>query len=43
MIGVAGTVTTIAAMVLDLPAYDRTAIHHIVLRPDACRAWPAGC
>ena len=35
VIGVAGTVTTLAAAVLDLPAYDRTLIHHTVLRPDA--------
>ena len=31
LIGVAGTVTTVAAGVLDLPAYDRTAIHHSAL------------
>ncbi|MCW2761357.1 MAG: Ppx/GppA family phosphatase [Marmoricola sp.] len=35
VIGVAGTVTTIAAAVLDLPSYDATVIHHSVLRPDA--------
>jgi len=35
VIGVAGTVTTIAAAVLDLPAYDSIVIHHSVLRPDA--------
>ena len=35
VIGVAGTVTTIAAAVLDLDTYDRTVIHHTVLRPDA--------
>ena len=28
VIGVAGTVTTTAAMVLDLPAYDRAILHH---------------
>jgi exopolyphosphatase / guanosine-5'-triphosphate,3'-diphosphate pyrophosphatase len=28
LVGVAGTITTVAAMVLDLPAYDRTRIHH---------------
>jgi exopolyphosphatase/guanosine-5'-triphosphate,3'-diphosphate pyrophosphatase len=28
MVGVAGTVTTMAAMVLDLPGYDRDRIHH---------------
>jgi exopolyphosphatase/guanosine-5'-triphosphate,3'-diphosphate pyrophosphatase len=31
VIGVAGTVTTVAAMVLDLPAYDRTVLHHAVI------------
>ncbi len=35
VIGVAGTVTTLAAAVLDLPSYDSTLIHHTVLRPDA--------
>jgi exopolyphosphatase/guanosine-5'-triphosphate,3'-diphosphate pyrophosphatase len=35
VIGVAGTVTTIAAAVLDLGLYDRAVIHHSVLRPDA--------
>ena len=35
VIGVAGTVTTMAAAVLDLPTYDSTVIHHSVLRPDA--------
>jgi exopolyphosphatase/guanosine-5'-triphosphate,3'-diphosphate pyrophosphatase len=35
VIGVAGTVTTLAAAVLDLPTYDATLIHHTVLRPDA--------
>jgi exopolyphosphatase/guanosine-5'-triphosphate,3'-diphosphate pyrophosphatase len=35
VIGVAGTVTTLAAAVLDLPVYDSTVIHHSVLRPDA--------
>ncbi len=35
VIGVAGTVTTLAAGVLDLAAYDSTLIHHSVLRPDA--------
>ena len=35
MIGVAGTVTTLAAAVLDLGAYDPNLIHHSVLRPDA--------
>jgi exopolyphosphatase / guanosine-5'-triphosphate,3'-diphosphate pyrophosphatase len=35
VIGVAGTVTTLAAGVLDLATYDRTLIHHSVLRPDA--------
>ncbi len=35
VIGVAGTVTTLAAAVLDLGSYDRDLIHHCVLRPDA--------
>src|SRR5680860_1019815 len=35
VIGVAGTVTTIAAAVLDLPSYDSIVIHHSVLRPDS--------
>ncbi len=35
VIGVAGTVTTLAAAVLDLATYDSTIIHHTVLRPDA--------
>jgi exopolyphosphatase/guanosine-5'-triphosphate,3'-diphosphate pyrophosphatase len=34
-IDVAGTVTTLAAAVLDLATYDSTVIHHSVLRPDA--------
>jgi exopolyphosphatase/guanosine-5'-triphosphate,3'-diphosphate pyrophosphatase len=35
IIGVAGTVTTLAAGVLDLQHYDSTLIHHTVLRRDA--------
>ncbi|MGZ4427326.1 MAG: Ppx/GppA phosphatase family protein [Nocardioidaceae bacterium] len=35
LVGVAGTVTTVAAMVLDLPAYQRAAIHHAVLPVEA--------
>jgi exopolyphosphatase/guanosine-5'-triphosphate,3'-diphosphate pyrophosphatase len=35
VIGVAGTVTTLAAAVLDLSSYDPALIHHSVLRPDA--------
>jgi len=35
VIGVAGTVTTLAAAVLDLSSYDSALIHHSVLRPDA--------
>ena len=35
VIGVAGTVTTLAAGVLDLATYDPSLIHHSVLRPDA--------
>ena len=37
-VGVAGTVTTIAAMVLDLPAYDPVAIHGSVLSLDEVAA-----
>lgn len=32
VVGVAGTITTVAAMVLDLPAYQRERIHHATLR-----------
>lgn len=28
LVGLAGSVTTVAAMALELPAYDSTAIHH---------------
>jgi exopolyphosphatase / guanosine-5'-triphosphate,3'-diphosphate pyrophosphatase len=35
VIGVAGTVTTLAAAVLDLRSYDRVVINHSVLRQDA--------
>ncbi len=35
MVGVAGTVTTIAAAALDLPAYEREAIDQQVIRVDA--------
>jgi exopolyphosphatase/guanosine-5'-triphosphate,3'-diphosphate pyrophosphatase len=35
VIGVAGTVTTLAAAVLGLSNYDPAVIHHSVLRPDA--------
>ncbi len=35
VIGVAGTVTTLAAGVMDLAAYESALIHHSVLRPDA--------
>lgn len=34
VVGVAGTITTVAAAVLDLPAYEREAIHHAVLGRD---------
>lgn len=37
-IGLAGTVTTIAALVMDLGAYDRRAVHHAVLQADALRS-----
>lgn len=33
-VGVAGTITTMAAMALDLPAYDRAAIHHAEIARD---------
>ena len=39
LVGLAGSVTTVAAMALDLPAYDRDAIHHA---PDRCRRRPPG-
>ena len=35
VVGVAGTVTTVAASVLDLERYDHAVIHHAVLRTDA--------
>ncbi len=35
VLGVAGTVTTLAAGVLDLKSYEPDLIHHSVLRPDA--------
>ena len=38
IVGVAGTVTTMAAMVLDLPAYDRERIHHAALALDDVHA-----
>ena len=38
VIGVAGTITTVAATVLDLPAYDREAIHGSVLERSAVHA-----
>jgi exopolyphosphatase/guanosine-5'-triphosphate,3'-diphosphate pyrophosphatase len=34
-VGLAGTVTTVAAVEIGLPAYDRDAIHHFVLTRDA--------
>jgi len=36
-VGVAGTVTTLAAMALDLPEYDRKAIHHSRIQRDDIR------
>jgi exopolyphosphatase/guanosine-5'-triphosphate,3'-diphosphate pyrophosphatase len=33
LVGVAGTVTTVAAVALQLPEYDRTAVHHARLTP----------
>ncbi len=38
LVGVAGTVTTVAAGVLGLPAYDRAAIHHSALPADDVHA-----
>jgi len=38
LIGVAGTITTVAATVLDLPGYDRRAIHHATLPVTAVHA-----
>jgi exopolyphosphatase/guanosine-5'-triphosphate,3'-diphosphate pyrophosphatase len=35
LVGLAGTVTTVAAVEIGLPAYDRDRIHHFVLRRDA--------
>lgn len=35
VVGVAGTITTVAAVELGLPEYDRDAIHHFVLEKDA--------
>ncbi|RNL61397.1 Ppx/GppA family phosphatase [Nocardioides marmoriginsengisoli] len=37
VVGVAGTVTTVAAGVLDLPAYDRSRVHGAVLDVDGVR------
>jgi exopolyphosphatase / guanosine-5'-triphosphate,3'-diphosphate pyrophosphatase len=34
LVGVAGTITTVAAMVLDLPEYDSERIHHTQIRVD---------
>ena len=45
VVGLAGSVTTVAALALGLPAYDPTRIHHArVSRPDVARvtARPAG-
>lgn len=38
LVGVAGTITTVAAATLDLPGYDRAAIHHADLPVDRVRA-----
>jgi exopolyphosphatase/guanosine-5'-triphosphate,3'-diphosphate pyrophosphatase len=37
LIAVAGTATTVAAVALDLPEYDRTAVHHARLTADQLR------
>jgi exopolyphosphatase / guanosine-5'-triphosphate,3'-diphosphate pyrophosphatase len=39
VVGIAGTITTVAAGVLDLPAYDRDSIDQQVLRVDDVHAW----
>ena len=39
VVGVAGTITTLGAGVLDLPAYDRDAIDQTVVPVAAARAW----
>jgi exopolyphosphatase/guanosine-5'-triphosphate,3'-diphosphate pyrophosphatase len=41
LVGVAGTVTTVAALHLGLPAYDPSAIHLSMLPAAAIRAWSA--
>ena len=38
LVGVAGTVTTVVAMVLDLPRYDSARVHGAVVTSDAVRA-----
>ena len=44
VVGVAGTITTVAAGVLDLPAYDREAIDQAVLaRRRRSTPWRTGC
>lgn len=40
-IGVAGTVTTMGAVTLGLPAYDRALVHHAVLTPEVVHATAA--
>jgi exopolyphosphatase/guanosine-5'-triphosphate,3'-diphosphate pyrophosphatase len=42
LVGLAGSVTTVAALALDLPAYDATAIHGSRIPADAVRAVTAG-
>jgi exopolyphosphatase/guanosine-5'-triphosphate,3'-diphosphate pyrophosphatase len=39
LIGVAGTITTLAALVLGLSAYDRTRVHHATIHRSDVRAW----
>jgi exopolyphosphatase/guanosine-5'-triphosphate,3'-diphosphate pyrophosphatase len=41
VVGVAGTITTVAAAVLDLPGWDRDAIHHASLSREAVHATTA--
>ena len=40
-IGVAGTVTTMGAVTLGLPAYDRKQVHHTVMQPEVVHATAA--
>jgi len=39
LIGLAGTVSTLAALALELPRYERARIHHAVLSRDQVEVW----